>query len=171
MRKNPWYDRPTSNICSGCHKRPKAKSNNYCLECQREYRRLHPRKERKNYKRVSPFPPLCGKCKLRPHRKGHAWCKECANEANRKWKLNKGSWKHMTLDQRQKAVARRYVKTRVDRGHMKKLPCAVCGNPDVQAHHHKGYSKEHALDVVWLCYPHHLEAELKMFVDGNSALT
>jgi hypothetical protein len=37
-------------------------------------------------------------------------------------------------------------------GKIKKLPCAVCGDPRVHAHHHD-YSKP--LDVVWLCALHH----------------
>lgn len=153
--------RGKSPMCCGCHERPHAKSNGYCLECQREYRRTHPR-VRKLYKRKKPFADLCSKCNLRPHRNGNAWCQTCSNEANRKWHRTKGRWKNMTPEKRQRAVARRYVKTRVDRGHMKKLPCAVCGDTNSQAHHHNGYSKKHALDVIWLCISHHLEAERKI---------
>lgn len=32
---------------------------------------------------------------------------------------------------------------------------AGCRTPDVQAHHHRGYSRENWLDVVWLCKKHH----------------
>jgi hypothetical protein len=34
-----------------------------------------------------------------------------------------------------------------------------CVRADVQAHHHKGYSREHRLDVVWLCHKHHYAAD------------
>lgn len=45
---------------------------------------------------------------------------------------------------------------------MQKGVCAVCGDPKVEAHHHHGYDKAHALDVVWLCVKHHVEAERKL---------
>jgi len=159
----------SSPLCCRCHKRPHTKSHGYCSKCRKEYRKLNPPK-RYPYKRKTPFPPMCGKCKLRPHRKGNAWCQICANEANRKWrKAHGGSWKALTKENRKRAVVRRYVNTRVQRGHMKKLPCAICGETKVHAHHHKGYSKKHALDVVWLCRPHHLEAERKLTVDARSS--
>jgi hypothetical protein len=46
---------------------------------------------------------------------------------------------------------------------MLKLPCFICGNLDVSAHHYLGYDKEHALDVLWLCPKHHWEAEKKLW--------
>lgn len=164
--RNSWLRgrrrRGKTDICYGCHERPKGKSNGYCLECQRKYHRAHP-PVRKSYKRKKPFAELCSKCNLRPHRNGNAWCQLCTNEATRKWNRTKGGWKNMTPDQRQRAVARKYVNNRVKRGLMNRLPCVVCGDPKSQAHHHKGYSKEHAADVIWLCLPHHLEAERKNY--------
>lgn len=39
---------------------------------------------------------------------------------------------------------------------LKKKPCEDCGTRmRVQAHHHKGYSRAHWLDVIWLCPPCH----------------
>lgn len=35
-------------------------------------------------------------------------------------------------------------------------PCR-CGDPVTDAHHHRGYAREHWLDVVWLCRRHHSE--------------
>jgi hypothetical protein len=29
--------------------------------------------------------------------------------------------------------------------------CAMCGAAPTEAHHHRGYEKEHYLDVIWLC--------------------
>ena len=40
-------------------------------------------------------------------------------------------------------------------GLLVKRPCEVCGTENSQAHHHKGYSNEHRLDVRWLCPQHH----------------
>lgn len=35
--------------------------------------------------------------------------------------------------------------------------CSECGEEteNLHAHHHNGYSKEHRLDIVWLCHPCH----------------
>jgi len=39
--------------------------------------------------------------------------------------------------------------------------CTECGNETViHGHHHHGYTKEHWLDVQWLCAPCHKKAEL-----------
>lgn len=42
--------------------------------------------------------------------------------------------------------------------------CSVdwCDETKIEAHHHKGYAPEHALDVRWLCKRHHEEAEKLM---------
>ncbi len=149
-------------LCPKCGINLRLSYHAYCRDCRIAYRRENP-EVRHPYTRKTPFPELCGKCKQRPHAKGHAWCDECKCQANKEWReRGGGAWSSLTPEQRQKAVARRYVKTRVDRGHMEKLTCAVCGDPNSQAHHHNGYSKEHALDVVWLCQNHHLEAERKL---------
>ena len=47
------------------------------------------------------------------------------------------------------------VFNRVHRGKMERKPCEVCGNPKVEAHHHKGYDGQNAYDVRWLCLQHH----------------
>jgi len=44
-------------------------------------------------------------------------------------------------------------------GKLQRQPCAVCGHTPAQAHHHNGYEVQHALDVIWLCVPHHRAAE------------
>lgn len=43
-------------------------------------------------------------------------------------------------------------------GKLKKEPCAICGELDVDAHH-PDYSQP--LDVIWLCRPHHQEIHKK----------
>jgi hypothetical protein len=43
-------------------------------------------------------------------------------------------------------------------GKLVRKPCEVCGNEKSQAHH-EDYSKP--LEVVWLCKPHHFEADEK----------
>jgi len=51
-----------------------------------------------------------------------------------------------------KTKARRDVFNAVHSGKLKKLPCRVCGNENVQGHH-EDYDKP--LVVVWLCPRHH----------------
>ena len=60
-----------------------------------------------------------------------------------------------------KSIARLRQKTRllVKNGLLKKLPCEVCGELEVEAHH---YDKRSATAVKWLCRKHHLEAHKLM---------
>lgn len=64
---------------------------------------------------------------------------------------------------RLKSRARSAVQYAIKKGKLVKLPCQVCGNPKSDAHHYLGYSKEHRLDVVFLCRTHHaiVDKELK----------
>jgi len=54
--------------------------------------------------------------------------------------------------------ARLAVRGAVRSGRLERDACAICEAPKVQAHHYLGYSREHQLDVVWLCQLHHSEA-------------
>lgn len=60
----------------------------------------------------------------------------------------------MNETQRKKAHARSYLHTYVKRGLVAKLPCSVCGEIKVEAHH---ADYDRPLEVVWLCRKHHLE--------------
>lgn len=51
--------------------------------------------------------------------------------------------------------ARVAVRAAVKCGLLKRLPCSVCGSPEVQGHHYKGYALENWFDVQWLCKTHH----------------
>jgi hypothetical protein len=55
-----------------------------------------------------------------------------------------------------KRSARKKVDTEVRAGRMIRLPCVVCRNPEVQAHH-EDYSKP--LEVTWFCKDHHTTHE------------
>lgn len=41
-------------------------------------------------------------------------------------------------------------------GKLKRQPCATCGAERADAHHHRGYARNHALDVIWLCKHCHI---------------
>jgi len=97
---------------------------------------------------------ICSKCEgpLEENRIGRQYyCKRCQAEISRKTRK-----KHSELseDEKKRANARSYLNQYVRRGVIKKQPCQICGNPEVQAHH-KDYSKP--LEVVWLCKPCHIE--------------
>jgi hypothetical protein len=51
--------------------------------------------------------------------------------------------------------ARRLVAEAIARGDIQRHPCEDCGAEQVQAHHPNGYEGEAALDVIFLCGPHH----------------
>jgi len=150
-------------LCARCQVNPRPAYHSYCSDCKKAYRREHPEDRSKKYKRVAPFPEMCGKCKQRPHAKGTSWCRECQNEVNRVWRSRNPNWDRSTEERRQKSNARRLIHKRVKRGQMLKLPCFICGNVNVSAHHYLGYDKEHALDILWLCIQHHREAEKKLW--------
>jgi hypothetical protein len=58
----------------------------------------------------------------------------------------------LSPEARRRALARAKLHVYVARGKVKKLPCAVCGEPKVEGHH-----EDHAfpLAVTWLCSSHH----------------
>jgi hypothetical protein len=50
------------------------------------------------------------------------------------------------------------VKDALKAGKIQKLPCLVCGEIKVEAHH-TDYSRP--IDIVWLCKPHHIELHVE----------
>lgn len=59
--------------------------------------------------------------------------------------------------------ARQAVALAVKSGRLVWKPCEVCGSVEMVEGHHPDYSKP--LDVVWLCFKHHLEAHGKQMAD------
>lgn len=39
----------------------------------------------------------------------------------------------------------------IEAGRIARQPCSQCGAAKADAHHHRGYQREHWFDVVWLC--------------------
>jgi len=147
LAKNP--------LCSMCKQKPHMKKHSYCLDCSRTAcgRPL----ERKMIKDMSN--KLCCRCKERPKRKGGDYCVECGNEKKNLWYKLNGHANRTTPEYRLHHGARDFVRRMVQTGKISKKPCEVCGNPDVEAHHYKGYDKENWLDIVWLCTEDHVEIE------------
>lgn len=100
----------------------------------------------------------CSKCnepleKNRINKK--RYCKKCSNA----WmKSNRKKHSELTDIQKKKANARSYVNQYIKRGKINKLPCSICGDLNVQAHH-EDYSKP--LEIIWYCVKHHVEHHKK----------
>lgn len=143
--------------CIMCKKEPHMKGNYYCRTCLRIINDLPVERKRPNVDRNNKT--MCCGCKVKPRRKGGHYCIECANAMHRAW--HKENWKEYLNrgNNREKHNARVYVNYMVSVGKLDKTPCVVCGALKVEAHHHKGYDFEHRLDVIWLCFKHHLETE------------
>jgi len=60
-------------------------------------------------------------------------------------------------------AARNAVTHSLERGEIRRGPCAECGAA-AQAHHHRGYEPQFHLDVVWLCRTHHGKAHRMVVV-------
>jgi hypothetical protein len=63
---------------------------------------------------------------------------------------------YSTVEGKLRVKARAAVGAAVLSRKLLKLPCRVCGNPKVEAHHWKGYGAKHIYDVVWLCRKCHM---------------
>jgi hypothetical protein len=60
-----------------------------------------------------------------------------------------------------KIRARNEVNSAVQRGDLVRLPCATCGAPKADAHHHAGYDEANWFNVEWLCRRCHLREHRK----------
>jgi len=75
--------------------------------------------------------------------------RERANAQVRKWRK----------DNPEKILAQNKLNYRVRTGRIiKPSICSVCGKAKkrIEAHHHKGYAKEHRYDVIWVCRKCHM---------------
>jgi hypothetical protein len=61
-----------------------------------------------------------------------------------------------------KYYARSIVTNALQSGKLKKEPCNICGTIEKVEAHHNDYSKP--LEVIWLCFPHHLAVHGKNVV-------
>jgi hypothetical protein len=131
--------------------------------------------------RVNTEPKVCKDCgEKKPasafSNKGkHPYCRPCHNERSYVFKRGNGREAHnarMSAYQkrkwetdpefRQKALARSAVNRAVKAGILKKPEaCPTCGRRvRLHGHHHNGYSREHRLDIEWVCAKCHYQAEI-----------
>jgi hypothetical protein len=87
-------------------------------------------------------------------------CRACARARMRRVRTGRYQRSHPERSQAWKAahsheIARKSVRNAVRDGRLERRPCEVCGSQAVEGHHAHGYAPEHALDVQWLCAPHH----------------
>lgn len=123
------------NKCISCTK----KDSNESRGRRVEYYRAYDRARANNFDRVSA---------RRAYAQSNA-AKESKRIAGRKWNsLN-----------RHKKNAHLKIRRAVLSGVLEKKNCQICGDQNVQAHHHD-YTKP--LDVKWLCPKHHAEEHKRM---------
>lgn len=91
--------------------------------------------------------------------------REMHNKASRKYKqteASKASYADYYQRNKQKFLSRGRVHERVSSGLMQPataFPCAHCGQPALEYHHHLGYDDVHSFDVIPLCKKCHIAAE------------
>lgn len=107
----------------------------------------------------------CKPCKRDyDNKRQRTWYRKEKNENNRKY-TKKSSTKRMKHDyyvayKKERPLemqARSAMGHAIRDGKLVPKPCMMCGEKKVDGHHHNGYSKEHWLDVVWLCRIHHTQ--------------
>ncbi|HEX6827210.1 MAG TPA: hypothetical protein VF077_12905 [Nitrospiraceae bacterium] len=141
-------------LCSRCGEQPHIPCNDWCARCIRVSKGGNEVLVRQPKRKADLH--LCCTCHKAPRLEYSRQCQECKNESTRKWNARHIRSRVATPEERKKYNARRLVAYNVAAGKIQKKPCEVCGSELSEAHHHKGYEKEHALDVVWLCKTHHV---------------
>lgn len=74
-------------------------------------------------------------------------------KANKQKYTDRARKYYLLPEHKEKHSARRAVSYALESGKLiKPNKCSTCHSKDrIEAHHHKGYSKEHRLSIIWLC--------------------
>lgn len=93
----------------------------------------------------------------------------------RRKRLEQGvSYYRISPENREKQVVRAIFHDSMASGIITKMPCEICGSPDVVGHHAE-YRRSSACDVHWMCRKHHvdlhvwlrcLKIEVPVFIRG-----
>lgn len=137
-------------LCFRCNAVPRMKSTIYCSPCLKWFQSG----ESKN--------KPCARCLERVRRKCSDFCSICAKEIELEWRRVRCKEYRDDPENKVKNLARQMLNYHVNSGRIERMPCAVCGHPKTEGHHHNGYDREHWLDVVWLCMVHHVQVEKEL---------
>ena len=112
----------------------------------------------------------CVKVRVAVHREAnlesiHAYDRARYQEPGRRARTHESA-KRTKMRYPDRVAARTAVHNAVRDGRLKREPCKVCGSRRVQGHH-EDYSKP--LDVVWLCFRHHMETHGKVVLTPGKA--
>ena len=80
----------------------------------------------------------------------------------REWRKNR----KVSQEEIEKAKVRQYTLNQIKLGKLKKLPCQICGNAKVEAHH-LNYNEPD--EITWLCFPCHRAHHIKMKRDSHES--
>ena len=127
------------------------KSDFLCLPCNREHHKEY-RKKRKD----AGNPVKSGKMPLEYHRKYDKAYKtiERVISARRLSARNRRN----NPGELEKIKCRRLTRSAIESGVLIKMPCEICGDIKVDAHHND-YKKP--LEVIWFCRTHHVQFHAK----------
>jgi len=91
----------------------------------------------------------------------HEKCKTCCADYQKNVLRKRCYWKKYKGKNGHKKRSKWAVRDALNRGELIKLPCHICDDPKVDAHH-ESYLPEHKLDVLWLCKKHHSERHYEL---------
>lgn len=132
------------------------------IRVSREYQRRDPEKWRRyqrEYREQNREKCLAATRRWSRSPEGKAKLKAWRSQPEVRKKRNKLHAASVARHPERKLARRAVYRARRD-GKLVPTPCAVCSTTEnIEAHHHRGYSPEHRLDVIWLCRRHHREAD------------
>ena len=94
-------------------------------------------------------------------------CKPCSIKRTNEPRIRKEIVKRYKEKNPDKVTARESMHSAIRNGTLVRQPC-FCGETKVHGHHHKGYSKNNQLNVIWLCQSHHMKLHKELWKKEKS---